>query len=251
MCGQVLLSRKTPQKTKHVLHMLCERTVINIRHVACRWRGTAFSRRRPAPARVSPRFVFSGVFGVPKHGTRMLSCILCCFLYCSSRFCICCCICICAFVFVFVFVFSCARFSVCVFVGAIVGESRVRGVNPGDATPTVQSGPAHKSNKQTQTDKRRTLWTYLFLRELARPNHAHKWATHNIFSLRCKTEYGTQPASSQQPEGSHHCRKASARAFLPWAQRVTLCPAVVKSSEPTKPPLQLGHRARRCQQLYL
>ena len=26
---------RTPQRTKHVLHMFCERTVINIRHVAC------------------------------------------------------------------------------------------------------------------------------------------------------------------------------------------------------------------------
>ena len=34
-------------RTKHVLHMLCERTVINMRKVACQWRGTAFSRRRP------------------------------------------------------------------------------------------------------------------------------------------------------------------------------------------------------------
>ena len=38
---------KPTQTTKHVLHMFCERTIINIRHVACWWRGTAFSRRRP------------------------------------------------------------------------------------------------------------------------------------------------------------------------------------------------------------
>ena len=40
-------TKNTWQRTKHVLHMFCERTVINIRHVAYPWRGTAFSRRRP------------------------------------------------------------------------------------------------------------------------------------------------------------------------------------------------------------
>ena len=44
---------KTPQRTKHFQHMFGERTVINIGHVACRWRGTAFSRIRPLPTRTS------------------------------------------------------------------------------------------------------------------------------------------------------------------------------------------------------
>ena len=31
--------------------MFCERTAMNIRHVACRWRGTAISRTPPPPTR--------------------------------------------------------------------------------------------------------------------------------------------------------------------------------------------------------
>ena len=41
--------QKTQQRTEHILHMFCEDTVINIGHVARQWRGTAFSRRWPAP----------------------------------------------------------------------------------------------------------------------------------------------------------------------------------------------------------
>ena len=44
---------KTPQRTKHVLHMFCERTVINRRHVACQRRGPAFSRGQPPPTRTA------------------------------------------------------------------------------------------------------------------------------------------------------------------------------------------------------
>ena len=55
---------KTKQTTKHVLHMFCERTGINSRHVACQWRGTAFSRNNCVFAyiaawRVTPSFSFS------------------------------------------------------------------------------------------------------------------------------------------------------------------------------------------------
>ena len=41
---------RTTQRTKHVLHMFCDRTVINIRHVACWSRGTAFSRKVEIPS---------------------------------------------------------------------------------------------------------------------------------------------------------------------------------------------------------
>ena len=44
---------KTPQRTKHVLRMSCERTEINVRHVACRWRGPAFWRGRLPPNRTA------------------------------------------------------------------------------------------------------------------------------------------------------------------------------------------------------
>ena len=40
--------------------------------------------------------------------------------------------------------------------------------------------------------------------------------------------HGQQPLCSRQ--SSHHCRKASACAFLPWVQRVTSCFVVVQSS---------------------
>ena len=44
-----------------------------------------------------------------------------------------------------------------VFVGVNFGWGPVLFVNPGDATPIVQSRPARKSNKQNQTDIKRTI----------------------------------------------------------------------------------------------
>ena len=41
---------KPTRRMKHVLHMFCERTVLNIKHVACWWRGTAFSPPNPTAA---------------------------------------------------------------------------------------------------------------------------------------------------------------------------------------------------------
>ena len=62
-------------------------------------------------------------------------------------------------IFVFLCILSvCARVSVLVFVfvGVILGGCPARRVNPEDPTPIVQSGPARKGDKQTQTDKRTT-----------------------------------------------------------------------------------------------
>ena len=50
-CVAGSLVKRTTQRTKHVLHMFVESTVINIRHGACRSSGPAFSRRRPLPPR--------------------------------------------------------------------------------------------------------------------------------------------------------------------------------------------------------
>ena len=88
MYGQVLLPRKTSQRMKHILHMFCERTVTNIRHVACQWRGTAVSRRRPLPIRTAhcrwrlsrrflpvvtehTQFCVAGTGSLPFSGTKM------------------------------------------------------------------------------------------------------------------------------------------------------------------------------------
>ena len=241
---------KTPQRTKHVLHMFCEHTVINIRHVACQWRGTAFSRRRPLPARTaacsrtlplasdavallfacghwahtvlcrghwnhqpsgtprkwvacehSPpfgtpehrlvwyfwpswsctnrparkkqpsctwperpaRFVFSDVFGFRAFFGRGGSgggrerwerrggkeCVFVLFS-CVS-------LCVCLFFFcIWIFV----RARLCIYVcicGCKCVCGLVRFVNPGDATPIVQSRPARQSYKQSQTDIRRNI----------------------------------------------------------------------------------------------
>ena len=61
----------------------------------------------------------------------------------------------CARTFLFCILSVCARVSVLVFVfvGVILGGCPARRVNPGDATPIVQSRPARKGDKQTQTDK--------------------------------------------------------------------------------------------------
>ena len=107
----------------------------------------------------TPRFVFSGVFGFCAFWWWRI-CICFDLYFCILRsyfasfiFCACCCVrffcaraslCNC---------FFCARANVCIF--AFVGGPASR-VNPGDATPIVQSRPACKSNKQTQTGKRGT-----------------------------------------------------------------------------------------------
>ena len=63
---------------------------------------------------------------------------------------------------------------------------------------------------------------------------------------------GTRSArlASSQP-GEQQSMESSACTFMLLVQRVTSCPAVVESSDPTKPPLQLGHPAQRCQHLFL
>ena len=59
------------------------------------------------------------------------------------------------------YVFSCARVSVWMFCicGVILGGGppSARHLKLGDATPIVQSRPARKGNKQTQTDKRTNI----------------------------------------------------------------------------------------------
>ena len=66
--------------------------------------------------------------------------------------------------------YVCARVSVLdfVFLGVIRSKGPARRVNLlGDATPFVQCRPARESDRQTQTDTRRTitktLWTFLSL----------------------------------------------------------------------------------------
>ena len=46
---QVLLSRKHSRRRNTFCTCFFKRTVFNIEHVACQWRGTAFSGRRPLP----------------------------------------------------------------------------------------------------------------------------------------------------------------------------------------------------------
>ena len=81
----------------------------------------------------------------------------------------------CARTFLFCILSVCARVSVLVFVfvGVILGGCPARRVNPGDATPIVQSRPARKGDKQTQTHKRTTITQKrnpVTLRELPRPS---------------------------------------------------------------------------------
>ena len=72
-----------------------------------------------------------------------------------------------------------------------------------------------------------------------------------------RTSLHIDTASSSVEDWRHgaHSRQAlrswKACAFFPWVQRVTSCSAVVQTSEPTKPSLQLEHSARRCQHLCL
>ena len=89
--------------------------------------------------------------------------------------------------------FFCARASVfnfCMFGCLLVGPAE-----PRDATPIVQSRHARKSNTQSQTNQRRTTTQkrnpvdFSFLR----PNLAHRWAAHNMFPLRYKTEFAVIP----------------------------------------------------------
>ena len=74
-------------------------------------------------------------------------------------------------------------------------------------------------------------------------------STRRLFPWKSGTR-STRLASSQ-PESKNQCGESSACTFLLWVQRVTSCSAVVESSDPTKPPLQLGHPAQRCQHLCL
>ena len=122
-----------------------------------------------------------------------------------------------------VFVCSCARVSVflfcmCVFVrarlciwylyfvGVIFRWGPTRRVNPRDVTPIVQSRPARKGNKRTQTDKGTTISQkrnpvdfFFPFRELAWPNHAHSPTQSSWFTRRNMLGYPSVRHSNPKP----------------------------------------------------